>query len=110
MSESHIKSQIKLKEKGHRKISGILRSLAKSDSSVTNKLQITVYKDDTSVEKKPIIIAPSMFMKCQKIKHNSTINTNVNIIQDLTNEKENSSPIPSELVDYPDSSDFDDED
>ena len=51
-----------------------------------------------------------MFMKCQKIKHNSTINTNVNIIQDLTNEKENSSPIPSELVDYPDSSDFDDED
>ena len=109
MSEAPIKSQIKLST---RKFHGVLRRLAKSDSSVINKLKVTVQNEDATQEKKPCLIAPSMFMNCNKHvnNHNSTINTTVNIIENLNTEKENSSPINAELIDYPDSSDFDEDD
>ena len=112
MSESLIKSQNKITEKNKRKFHGVLRRLIKSDSSVNNKMKVTVYKVDNTEKKKQLIIAPLIFTNyCRHlINHNSTINTNVNIIENLIKEEENSSPVDSELKNYPDSSDFDDDD
>ena len=114
MNEPHIKSQIKIRRKNSRKFFGILRRLAKSDPLI-NKLNITVYKavykEDIIEEKNRFIIAPSNFINSRQnlINHNSTKNTNLNIIEDLITEKENSSPVGTELIECPDSSDFDDD-
>ena len=114
MNESHIESQIKIRRKNSRKFFGILRRLAKSDPLI-NKLNITVYKavykEDSIKEKNRFTISPSKFINRSQnlINHNSAKNTNVNIIEDLITEKENSSPIGTELIEYPDSSDFDDD-
>ena len=106
MSEPSNKSQIKLSRKNSKKFTEVLRRLAKSDSSLIKKMKITVCEDDTNVNKKNFLIAPSMFMNCHRIYHASTENTNVNIIKNLITEKENSNPIDTELINYPDSSDF----
>ena len=112
MSESPINPKIKIIEKRRKKFSGILRHLAKSDSSLVNKMNITVYKDDIIEEEKQIIIAPSMYLNCRKPlnNHKSAENTIVNIFENLVIEKGNPSPVQDEQIDYPDSSDFEDDD
>ena len=110
MNESPIKSKIKISEKSDRKFLGLLRRLAKLDSWLINKMKVAVYKEDIIEDKKKIIIAPSMFMDYHSNlnNHNSNINTNVNIIENIVTEKETLSPIDTELIDHPNSSDFDD--
>lgn len=112
MNKSAIKSQIKINEKNEKKYFGVLRRLAEFDSSMLNKIKVTVYKEDIVEEKKQIIIAPSIFANCpgHLINNNSIERTNENTIEDLIIENENPSPANSELMNYPDSSDFDDDD
>ena len=109
MDEFPIKSQTIRLKKNSKKFFGVLRHLAKSDSSLKNELKVTVCKDDPTEAKKQIIIAPSLFINSCKINYNSTQNTNINILEDLITKNQNTSPIDAELKDYPDSSDFDDD-
>ena len=113
MSESSIKSQFKTNEKNNRKFSRVLRCLAKSDTSLINKMNVTVYKEDIIEEKKQFLVAPLMYINCHKrfINHNSTENTSINIFENSITEEiqEIQSPQDPELMDYPDSSDFDDD-
>ena len=111
MNNLHIKSQNQINKKDSIKFFGVLQRLAKSDTSIYNKMKVTVYKEDNIEEKKQILIAPSMFMKYHEnyINHVSTSNTIKNINENLIKENENSSPQNPELINYPDSSDFGDD-
>ena len=116
MNKLSVKSENKITNKKSRKFCGILRHLAKSDTSIFNTMKITVYKDDITKENNHIFIAPSMFIDFQEhwMNHISTENTSENIIKNLNKnsiiENEIPSPQNTELKDYPDSSDFDDDD
>ena len=103
--------QFKIIEKNNKKFVGILRRLAKSDSSIMNGLKVTVYKEKIIEEKKQIFIAPSIFnnyLKCFN-NYDSAENTSENINEDSVVEEIQSSN-DTEQMDYPDSSDFDDDD
>ena len=116
MNKSVIKYRTQIFDKNTKKFIGILRSLAKSDSSLNNKMKVTVCKEDKTEEIKHITIAPlidTTFSDNHKNlfeKNNSTENTNNNTIEDIIKEKEVQSPQYPELKDYPDSSDFGDDD
>ena len=115
MNKLLVKSENKVTDKPSRKFHGVLRRLAKSDTSILNTMKVTVYKDDIIEDKKHIFIAKSMFMNYQErwINHISTESTNVNINEILNEdsiiENEVLSPQCEEFKDYPDSSDFDDD-
>ena len=51
MNNLHIKSQNQINNKGSIKFFGVLRHLAKSDTSIYNKMKVTVYKEDNTEEK-----------------------------------------------------------
>ena len=110
MNELPIKSQNKLKQRYNKKFREDLQLLAKSDSSLIKKLNITVYKEDLNEGKKQIFIAPSMFLNSQDNLTNqiSTDNTS-SIIENSIIEKENLSPCDPDLMNYPNSSDFDED-
>ena len=110
MSESPSKSRIKINLKNSRRFVGVLRQLAKSDTSLINKMKVTVYKDDIIEEKKQFFIAPLMFLSSQNHlnNHDSTENTNLNTNLD-SNIDEIQISQNAEFMDYPDSSDFDEE-
>ena len=111
MSESPINSQIKLRRKNNRKFFGVLRRLAKSDTLLVDKMKVTVYKEDIAEEKKEFIMAPLFLINQPKrlINYKSTENTNEKTIEELIKEEEISSPVDPDLINYPDSSDFDDD-
>ena len=119
MNKLLVKSENKVTDKPSRKFHGVLRRLAKSDTSILNTMKVTVYKDDIIEDKKHIFIAKSMFMNYQErwINHISTESTNVNINENINEnlnedsiiENEVLSPHCEEFKDYPDSSDFDDD-
>ena len=115
MKKLPVKSQSQTNEKSSKKFFGVLRRLAKSDSSIKNKMKVTVYNEDITNEKKQIFIAPSMFTTFinrnkNLNNHNSTENTSKNIIETSIIENEIQSPQNTEIKDYPDSSDFGDDD
>ena len=111
MNKSSFKSKTLISEKKCKKNIGILENLAKSDTSLTNIMKVTVYKEDFNEEKKQFFIAPSVFMNSQEhlIYHDSNENTNDGIIEDSIIKNEIPSPQNAELMNYPDSSDLDDE-
>ena len=94
MNKLPIKSQNQIRNKNSRKFFGVLRRLAKSDTSIYNKMKVTVYKEETKEEKKHILIAQSMFIRFHEnfINHISISNTIENINEDSIKENENSSP------------------
>ena len=95
--------------KKERKYFDILQDLVKSDSSIIKKLNITVSKGEFAEGIEHIIIDPSMFMN----SHEYLINQNSNKISpEDTIESEqikNKNKNESQILDYPDSSDFSDD-
>ena len=112
MKELSTKSQIKKIEKRNRRFSVILRHLAKFDNSI-KIMKVTISEDRITSEKDRILIAPSKFGNCfgHLSNHYSTENTNSKYITENLNIENNDSTrnniIPG---DYPDSSDFSDDD
>ena len=110
MNEPTNKSKNKLKQKYNKKFREELQSIVKSDSSLIKKLHITVYKEDFNKDKNHFSIAPSMFLNSRDnlFNQSSTNNTN-SIIENSVIENEISSPCDPDLMNYPNSSDFDDD-
>ena len=105
MSENQIRS--KINQKNSKKFAGILRRLAQSENLLTNILKVTISEGEVIEEEKKILIAPLKFKSYSNpsVEQNSTDNT----INKKSNVKiENYSPL-AEKVDYPDSSDFSDD-
>ena len=104
-------SQIKINEKSDRKFVEVLRSLVKLDNLITNKIKIIVCEGEITEEQKEFIVAPTKFIKCHEhsIEINSVGNINKNINENMNIEKGNSVSHNIEDADYPDSSDFDDD-
>ena len=111
MQTTTINSQLKINEKSSRKFFGVLRRLAKADSSLNNKMKVTVFKDDNNEEKNYFFIASSFFLNPRKhfIPHYLAENTCKSKIEKLIIEKKIENIKNTELIDYPNSSDFDDD-
>ena len=111
MSESPIKSQFKMSEKNSRRFFGVLRHLAEFDIPLIHKMNVTVYKEDITEEREHILIAPSIVIKYPEHpkSFNSTENKIENIIEDSIIKSEISNSSNAELMNYRDSSDFNDE-
>ena len=97
-----------IKKKNERQYFGVLRNLAKSDTSIFNELKITVCEGEFIESKNHIFIAPSMFMSCHEFNNQnsnkiSIENENPNEQTEISNENE------IKNFDYPDSSDFSDD-
>ena len=111
MNETHTKSHIKLSTKNSKKFSGILRHLAKSENYIT-KIKVTISKGEIRDEEKDqFLVAPLTYKSSfENIPINNFIeNSNKNFIEDLNNENKNSSSYDNDLKEYPDSSDFSDD-
>ena len=110
MNGSLYKSKNSLNQKYNKKLREELQRIVKSDSSLIKKLNITVYKEDFNEEKQHFFIAPSMFINSHDrlINQSSTDNAS-SIIEKSTVEKESMSPCDPDLMNYPNSSDFDDD-
>ena len=110
MQKSPNKSKNTLNQSSNKKFREKLERLAKSDSSLIKRLSITVYKEDIIEEKKQFFIAPSMFLNSHDhlTNHSSTDNTS-SIIENSIMENENSSQCDPDLMNYPNSSDFDED-
>ena len=113
MSENFINSKIHMNQKNSKKYFGVLRRLAQSEDSVINKIKVIV-SEGVIEESNHCFIAPSKFKNFSEnsVDKNSTKKTSVNSFENSNEEKKNlSSQLNIETVDYPDSSDFsDDED
>ena len=99
------------KNKKERKFVGVLRKLAKSDCSVINKLKITVSKSEFFEENEHNFIGPSKLMSFPE----NLINQNLNQTS-VENTIKSSNELPKiagkneiHSLDYPDSSDFSDD-
>ena len=99
------------KNKKERKYFGVLRKLAKSDCSVINKLKITVSKSEFIEENEHNFIGPSKLMSYPE----NLINQNLNQTS-VENTIKSSNELPKiagkneiHSLDYPDSSDFSDD-
>ena len=72
--------------------------------------QINRTKKEIIEEKNKVYIAPSIFKNTEySTNQNSTNKSSVNKIENFNKEKINLSPQNTETVDYPDSSDFSDD-
>ena len=111
MDKSLIKIQSNKAEKNYRKYYGVLQRLAKSDTSILNIMKVKVYKEDITEEREHILIAPSIVIKYPEHpkSFNSTENKIENIIEDSIIKSEISNSSNAELMNYRDSSDFNDE-
>ena len=96
------------KEKGY---SGILRRLAKLDVPFFNKLKVTVCEGKFAEEKDHIFLAPLMFMSSSEnlVKQNLKKTSTENIIKNPNEKKHISDRNEIKTMDYPDSSDFSDD-
>ena len=95
------------KIKNKRKYFGILRRLAKSDTSVLNKLKVTVFEGEFIEEKEHIFIAPSIFISCPNQNSNQISIEDKN--ENFNEKTKISSKNEIETLDYPNSSDFSDD-
>ena len=99
--------------KNERKYFGALRRLAKLDDSIFNGLKVTVCEGEFVEEKQCFLIAPLMLFESgrdldsQKLNQKLTDKTFENSTEqcEISNENKNES-----LDDYPNSSDFSDDD
>ena len=107
MSEGQLIS--KIKQKNSKKYALVLRRLAQSENLLTNILNVTVSKGEVIEEEKRILIAPLKFKSYSNLSvgENSTDKT-INKNKKSNVEIENYSPL-AEKADYPDSSDFSDD-
>ena len=108
MNKSQIKSRMNPKKP--REFVEILRGLAQSEDLMTNKVKITICENEFIEETKNCYIAPPTFKKYSEhfIEKYSTKNLNVNKIENLDLAKKIYHPL-IETADYPDSSDFSDD-
>ena len=107
MSEGQLIS--KIKQKNSKKYALVLRRLAQSENLLTNILKVTVSEGEVIEEEKKILIAPLKFKDYSNLSvgENSTDKTITK--NSKSNVKiENYSPL-AEKADYPDSSDFSDD-
>ena len=94
--------------KNERKYIDILRRLAKSDSSIFNQLKVTVCEGEFNEEKQCFLIAPLMSFDSGKDLENKKQTKKTN--EDSTEHSEISNENKNEISDdYPDSSDFSDD-
>ena len=99
--------------KNERKYFGVLRRLAKLDNSIYNELKVTVCEGEFVEEKQFFLVAPLMLFDSEKDLDNQkssqilTDRTFENSTEQSGISNENKSEI---LDDYPDSSDFSDDD
>ena len=107
MSEGQLIS--KIKQKNSKKYALVLRRLAQSENLLTNILNVTVSKGEVIEEEKKILIAPLKFKGYSNLSvgENSTDKT-INKNSKSNVKIENYSPL-AEKADYPDSSDFSDD-
>ena len=107
---SPIKLRAEISEKNTRRFSGILRRLSKLDNSIKN-MKVTVSEGEISEKNIHDFIAPSKFKNCFELLENPNLpeKLNKNLIENFNVEKINYSPHDIEVVDYPDSSDFSDD-
>ena len=99
-------------DKNERKYFNIFRRLAKSDSSIFNKLKVTVCEGEFNEEKQCFLVAPLMPFDSDKDLENKKTNQNKTekTIEDSTEHSEISNENKSVISeDYPDSSDFSDD-
>ena len=111
MKDSSNKSVNKITGINNYKYHENLQPKPQSDSSLIKKfMKITVYKEDFSLGAKHVFIAPSMFLNSHdhSINHSSTNNTS-SIFENSIKEKEISNQCDPELFNYPNSSDFDED-
>ena len=109
MNEAQVKTHIKLSTKNNKKFSGILRHLAKSENFIT-KIKITISKGEIrDEEKNQFFIAPLTYKSIfENIANKNFIeNANKNFIENLN--IENISIHDNDLQEYPNSSDFSDD-
>ena len=98
--------------KTERKYKRILRNLAKSDSSLFNKLKVSVCKGEFNEEKQCFLIAPLILFNSDKDLENQNLNkiSNEKLIENSTEQSDVSFENKNESLDeYPDSSDFSDD-
>ena len=92
-------------DKNERKYFNIFRRLAKSDSSIFNKLKVTVCEGEFNEEKQCFLVAPLMLFNSDKDLENKK--SNEKAIENSTEHSEISNENDSGILnDYPDSSDF----
>ena len=98
-------------KKNNRKFVQILRRLAKLEDLTSNKIKVTICENEIIEEKNKIFIASPAFIKCYKNNaiNNSIGNKNEKIKKNLNREKKNSAKNEIEEEEYPDSSDFSDD-
>ena len=95
-------------DKNERKYFNIFRRLAKSDSSIFNKLKVTVCEGEFNEEKQCFLIAPLILFNSDKDLENKK--SNEKAIEYSTEHSEISNENESGILnDYPDSSDFSDD-
>ena len=107
MSEAPISHKHTINLKKTRRFSGILKCLAKSDRLIP-KIKVTVSEGEIFEDKEQFFIAPSKFKNTFEniAKRNSIVDKNENLSENLNIETQVSSQNDIEVVDYPDSSDF----
>ena len=107
MTEKHIKSKIQMNQKHSRKFTGILRRLAQSENLLNNKLKVIISEGEIIEENNHIFIIPSKFKEYSEnsVDQNSTEKASEKTIEN-SNIKENFLSPHIEKMDYPDSSDF----
>ena len=99
-------------DKNERKYFNIFRRLAKSDSSIFNKLKVTVCEGEFNEEKQCFLIAPLILFNSDKDLENQNSNqiSNEKLIENSTEQSDVSFENKNESLDeYPDSSDFSDD-
>ena len=95
-------------DKNERKYFNIFRRLAKSDSSIFNKLKVTVCEGEFNEEKQCFLVAPLILFNSDKDLENKK--SNEKAIENSTEQSEISNENESGILnDYPDSSDFSDD-
>ena len=99
MKKSPSQAQEKITVKSYKKYVGILRSLAKYDSSF-NKMKVTVYEEDITELKQKFYLTSNP---------SSTESTSLYFSEDSFIEEMKSPIDEDELEDYPDSSDLEGE-
>ena len=110
MSENKNKS--KMNQKNSKNLARILRRLAQSENLLTNKIKITILEGEIIEEKNKFFIAPLMFKSFseQSVDQISTENASVKTIYKNSKEEEKISSSDDIVeVDYPESSDFSDD-
>ena len=108
-SEKPIKPQIQISKKSERRFSGVLRRLAQSEGTKNNKIKVIISEGEIIEEEDKIFLAPSSFRKPfeRPVVQNQT--KNVNNFENPNVDKKILITNDIQIVDYPDSSDFSDD-